>query len=127
MGVVTVLTGCVAVGNDGYNGYASLSSNEKDMVKSGSLVKITQKRLKIQYKIGRIDPKKLKNGVYVCAARWEENTDCYPKLSAYIGKYFADRGVKLADSPSSADMVIKVGVSLFGIKAPPMFGVMAPL
>lgn len=82
--------------------HANISDSEKDAIKRGDLVKFTEE-VKTGSKI------MLPGKVYVCFTSSTSPTDstaCYPKLSAYIGKYLQDAGIDVAPSKTQADKVI---------------------
>lgn len=90
-----------------------LSQDEKQRIKDGSDVAFT---LAVDDGLESevINKTKLVNGIYVCAVPTNAPTDstpCYPHLSAYIGKFLSDAGVKLANSREVADAVLYIAVS----------------
>ena len=92
-----------------------LSQDEKQRIKDGTDVAFTRvvDANSNATKAEVINKSKLVNGIYVCAVPTNaltESTPCYPHLSAFIGKYFSDAGVKLAKSRESADEVFYVAV-----------------
>lgn len=95
IGAAVLLTGCATD--------VPLSVSDKADIKSGKLVKFT--------KYFNDTSEKMKNGgaVYVCAVstnRPTPATPCYPQLSAYISKYFADEGIKIVKSREHASEVV---------------------
>ncbi len=98
IGLTVLITGCAAP-------QVPMSAADQDQIKHGKLVKFTT--------IDQDTSDKMrKDGiVFVCAVSTNEPTDatpCYPKMSAYIGKYFAAAGVPVSASRESANTVVYV-------------------
>ena len=91
--------------------FVKLSDAEKQRIANGTDIKFTNVGEALLFKTGVIDKSKTRDGIYVCAVSTDSPTissSCYPNLSAYIGKYFSDAGVKLAASKSNADEIVFV-------------------
>ena len=93
--------------------HIQLSQDEKQRIKDGTDVKFTRAEDFVSGKVEVIDKSKVVNGIYVCAVPTNSPTDstpCYPHLSAYIGKFFSDAGVKIAKSRETADGIMYIAV-----------------
>ena len=103
--IVTITTICTAFVLSGCaTGNVPLSDTEKTQVKSGQLVKFTS-----IYTNASKEKMRRGKSVYVCAVSTNIPTDatpCYPKLSAYLGKYFTDAGVNVVASKYQADEIV---------------------
>lgn len=95
IGAAVFLTGCATD--------VPLSVSEKADLKSGKLVKFTKYFNDTSEKMIKGDT------VYVCAVptnRPTQKTHCYPQLSAYFNKYFAEEGIKIAKTRENASEVV---------------------
>lgn len=102
---LSALTGCA-----GLKGNTKIGEPEKTQIKEGKLIAFSQTFAQ-DTKTARIDNKKLKDGIYICATSYAPSKNCYTHLSAVIAKYFTDSGVKVAKDRGASDVVMYFGIN----------------
>lgn len=105
------LTGCATVSSP-----VHLTDEQKQQVTDGKAVMLTGSEFdnNFQDMVETVGTANVKNGVFICAtsaSKPTESTPCYPKLSAYIGKYFEKQGVKLSISKKNTDAIVYASVT----------------
>lgn len=102
---LAALTGCA-----GLKGNTKVGEPEKTQIKEGKLIAFSRTFAQ-DTKTARIDNKKLKDGIYICATSYAPSKNCYTHLSAVIAKYFTDSGVKVAKDRGDSDVVMYFGIN----------------